>query len=127
MADEPYAGGTFGFQGAQAGRGRWGRAYQAFRGGSASASLKFDIPGLQQFRREIDDIREALDKLRATFEKLSKSPEQFAKQLKAVNDQLRAMKSNMPAGGGGGFGTPPNFINTGQTTPGTAGQPMGGF
>jgi hypothetical protein len=102
------------------GGGRLRSAYQALRGGSASASLKFDIPGLQQFRREIDQIRDALNKLKTSFDALSRAPKGFADQLKLVNEQLVAMKKNMPAGGAGGFGTSPNFISTGQAQPGQA-------
>src|SRR5215831_10020933 len=112
---EPYAGGTFN---ANMGGGRFRSAFNSLRCSSASATLKFDIPGLQQFRREIDQIRDALTKLQTTFQKLASSPKGFADQLKVVNEQLKQMKSNMPTGGMGGIGTTPSFMPTGQAQPG---------
>jgi hypothetical protein len=103
---EPNAGGTFNFDSGRGGQGRFSRAVRAFGGGSAQASLKFDIPGLQAFRREITGIGTDLAKLRDEFNKLSKAPKDFATQLAEVNRQLVALKTNMGNAKGAGFGTP---------------------
>jgi hypothetical protein len=68
--------------------------------------LKFDIPGLQQFRREIGDITTGLGRLREEFNRLSTAPKKFADELARINRELVAMKTNLGNAKGAGFGTP---------------------
>jgi hypothetical protein len=70
VPDERYGGGTFDFNSGRSGGGAFSRLSRAFGGGAAQASLKFDIPGLQQFKREIGDITTGLKALREEFDKL---------------------------------------------------------
>src|SRR5580765_1623907 len=65
--------------------------------GSVQASLKFDIPGLKDFRTELEAIRKVLDSLDASFKKISTSPLAWATNLKKVNDELRQLRGNQGA------------------------------
>ena len=115
MPDEPYAGGTFSFN---SGGGRLRNAARSFMGGSAKASLKFDIPGLQEFQRQIDAITSSLSRLRAEFSRLAQAPQGFASQIGAMNQKMGGT-TGTPAGT---FGVPPNYIQVPGVSPTPQGQ-----
>ena len=55
---------------------RMGAAYSAMRGrgqtNAASAGLKFDIGGLQSFKRELHSVRDEVTALRTSFKDIGK-------------------------------------------------------
>jgi hypothetical protein len=92
---------------------------------NVSASLKFDIPGLQDFKKQLTDINVALGSLDKTFAKLAKGPEAFSKQLESVVKQMKVLQAQQVQGNR--FvtqGTPPQRDPVGQAS--AAAQAAGG-
>jgi len=99
------------------------------RGGSTtsnvSASLKFDIPGLKDFKGQLDAIGKSLEALNTSFTKLAKAPEAFSRSLEGVVKQMKAIQAAQVQGNR--FvttGTPPSKDPVGQAT--AAAQGAGG-
>ena len=90
---------------------------------NVQASLKFDIPGLKDFRTQIEGIKKALDSLDSSFRKMADSPEKWAKNLKAVNVELATLRK----GGVGSSNQAPGApIQVADTPRVPAGQDAGG-
>ena len=92
--------------------------------GSVSAKLNFDIPGLRDFKTQLDSINKSLDTLNTTFVKLAKGPEAFSRQLETVLKQMKALQAQQISGNR--FvttGSPPSRDPVGQAT--TAAQNAG--
>ena len=68
--------------------------------GTVSAGLKFDIPGLQQFRSELGSLKTTITQLTQAFKDLSKAPKGFADELTRANAQMRIFRSQSGAGSG---------------------------
>src|SRR4051794_1621796 len=58
-----------------------------------SAKLNFDIPGLRDFKTQLDAINKSLTDMNTTFTKLAKGPEAFSKQLEGVVKQMKLLQA----------------------------------
>lgn len=124
MADEPNLGGTYPgstvLNPRAAGAGPSGRAVT----GTASAGLKFDIPGLKAFQAELRGVRGELTSLRKEFESLAKAPAAFSNELAKINQQLATLSRHRGGGTTVSGGTPGAAITMPSPTPGSP-APMG--
>lgn len=123
MPDETTILGTAHIQSARQGSG-----FQRLTGrgggmtGNVSASLKFDIPGLRDFKGQLDAINKSLDQLNATFTKLAKAPEAFSRQLENAVKQMKALQAVQVQGNRYvTTGTPPSRDPVGQAQAAAAG------
>lgn len=85
--------------------------------GNVSASLKFDIPGLKDFKSQLEAINKSLEQLDKTFARLAKAPEAFSKSLENSVRQMKALQAAQVQGNR--FvttGTPPSKDPVGQAT-----------
>ena len=73
------------------------RRFDRLRGGGGthniSASLKFDIPGLKDFKTQLDAINKSLETLNTTFTKLAAGPAAFSKQLTNIVSQMKLLQA----------------------------------
>src|SRR6185503_2859058 len=60
---------------------------------NVSASLKFDIPGLKDFKAQLEAINKSLGDLDKTFARLAKAPEAFSKSLENNIKQMKALQA----------------------------------
>jgi len=120
MPDEPNFNAVFS---AQPSRGRiatalFGRARPMT--GTVSASMKIEVPGLKEFRSELQGIRALLQGMRTDMERLGYQAGGFGRQMQSAATTMRSGGAQGAIGGGGG-----SMMAYSQPNPG--GSPGGGW